>query len=763
MQARKLLEYYYHLVLYRPEFPAQKRGDHWVSPERTYVPYESIFGGESVAGYDLYIGKAEIEELELALGEVPEETSTPCYLCFLRTDKRGYYSPKSFFISPVLFALAKILKEGNLRAQLDLNLINRANDEFDEFLRAFDRKLEFRELNELFNYVVNKLNLSAFFSQCTALIQERDKNKHHVLDGYLMDLESILRDPAETDLWDRCAEALPKVLHQATPYQNDYTLAHLLHWTHPEQNSLSLWPGHASLSLREQVLLNQALSAKESRPVYFPSVRTQEAAVRLTLEWVSAALIERASAMARYSRPDDAFQEVPFTGNKEYSTSWYLPDGRILDTGCFILGKDPKFLQDLREAAQEVLKTHAPKDWYTIQGAPYFIQRFAGSGDVVSYLRSVHKADGAGLDALIHQSGADWEATRHQFRRAFENVLRKREKLLADYKTTFGYPKLLEKVEEAGLRRAALTLKWEASGASRDYKESEVKKRSEAVAELQDRHAALLGELSFFKRWLRFLFKKDPQVVALGHLEEEQKAKEEEVTQSQRDLNMALSEYHSLTSELEQLKEEEQGKKEELAAAQQHMVAFREHYGEAYAEESDVSALLHQHLLGPKALWVDEEYNELRHKLFEEALAVHQAFIGSSRAMKTDLTLFAMALEGRIRDEDLEEIFPTFLRIFALLTPIVYVATDYAPYLFSGAKKEALPQLLMPEAGRTPFWEACGPLWRSRHLVAFHLGEDHWSFPQVPQIIQANAASALLGVKDPSMLDVSLADVLNVL
>lgn len=763
MEARKLLEYYYNLILFRPDYPSSQRSDHLISDERTYVPYESIFGGESLHGYEVYIGKTETELLSRAIGDAVEDTQSDTYLCMLRTDKRGYYIRNSFFISPVLFALAKILKERNRNTLLDLNLINRANDEFDEFLTAFDRKLEYRELNEVFNYVVNKLNLSEFLPDFLSLIKERDPYGHNAADGYLMDLEGILSAPADSEKFELIAKSLRKVLRKASPLREEYTAQRVKEMTSPEKNSLGMWPGHDHLSLREQLVLNQ-LSGQRSAPLTFvPMVSRRAQALRLLPEMLTTSLIERAASMTRYSNPDDAFREVPFQDNKAFASSYHLPEDRLLTPGLILLGKGTDFIQDLERVMEPVLSALQPAPYFTSEGKLHIVTKLTSNRSVIHYVKDVFKAKGEGLDFQMSQTAGDWEETRQGFRELLNEVLRKREEILQEYRTTMGYQEVLEKVSSAALRRDELKARIESSEASKIFKETELEKRSGALEEHELAQQELENRMGFFKRWLGFLFPGDDDVVQRRVMAEKEKELEAELAESKRELNLVMTEYHDRNEELSQVEADYLARQSTLSQAVANIASYREKYGKAFADDDTLKKLVRDGLKLDSQLWVSEEYNDLRKKLLQEALKVHRSFISHSRAMKTNMSLFALLLEDRIQDRDLQKIYIELLKSATILNPLTYISTDYEPYFLSVASANDLGAALIPEAGKQPLAESMGPINRFQTITAFNIGEDHWVFPEVPAAVARNLSSRILGVQDPETLDLSLADVLNVL
>lgn len=763
MEARKLLEYYYNLILFRPEYPTWKKSDHVVTDERTYVPYESIFGGESVHGYEIYIGKTETEQLSRALGEPIDEMQSFTYLCMIRTDKRGYYIRNSFFISPVLFALAKIIKERNPATLLDLALINKANDEFDEFLVKFDRKLEFRELNEVFNYVVNKLNLSEFLPEFRALVKERDHLGHNVSDGYLMDLEEILSSRENSEKLENVGASVKKVLKNASPIREDYTPERVKEMTSPEKNSLGMWPGNDRLTLREQLIVNQMISGKSMPFTFFRMLNEPKQALRIIPEVLTASLIDRAAAMTRYSNPDDAFKEVAFKDNKEFSSAYHMPDDRLLNATMVILGNKPDFIRELEAKMDPVMAALQPAPYFQANGKPYLVQKYTSNRDVIRFIRDVYKGDGTGLAYQMNEDPGSWEDTRRDFRKVLDEVLRKREEIMQEYRTTMGYQDVLEKVSSSGVRIEELKARIESSEASKTFKENELSKRKDVLEEHSQSMRELKNEMGFFKRVLKFLFTRDEQVIEYTKLEEEHKKLEEGIEGSNRELNLVLTEYHSLKSDLAQEEADFSDRKAHLEESAHNIAGYKEKYGQAFADDEIINRLVRENLKLETEVWTNEAFNDLRKQLLAQALKVHKSFVSSSRAMKTDLTLFAMIMEGKIRDRDLNQVYVNLLKVSGILSPLIYLSTEYEPYFLSVAAKESMGNVLIPEAGILPLREACGALWKFKNITAFNIGTDHWSFPEVPGVIQRNLSGRILGVKDPQTVDLSLADVLNVL
>ena len=764
MEARKLLEYYYNFILFRPEYPMLKKTDHLVTDDRTYVPYESIFGGESINGYNLYIGQAEIEDLIWSMGEEVPDGGAKAYLCMIRTDKRGYYVKNSFFISPVLFALAKILKEKKPGTQLDLTLINRANDEMDEFLGTFDRKLEYRELKEIFSYVANKLNLSEFLQGFSTLIQERDIYGHSIPDGHLRDLEEILSSDKECPGIETMARNVKNVLKNASPLDENYTPERVKEMISPEKNSLGMWPGHDKITLREQLVINQIINGRDKPFTYFRMIHDKDQALRLLPEIITANLIERAAAMTRYSKPDDAFTEKPFKDNKEFASAYHMPEERLLNNALIMMGKDQGFIDDLEQNLDQVMTALDPNPYFLNGQKPYMVQKFSNNRDVIKFIRDVYKGKkDKGLADQLEGETYDWEEARKSFREVLDRVLIKREEIMQEYRTTFGYQDLLEKGSAASVRVEELKARIESSEASREFKEKEMEKLTAVLEEHELSMQELQNEMGFLRKYFPFFFQNDEKVIRYRSMVEDHKKYLEEMEEEKRELNMILSEYHSLKDELEQEDNNYKTRKTQLEDSAQDIASYRVKYGKGFTDDEILHRLVRENLKQDSGVWLSEEYNDLRKELLAESLKVHRAFLSNSRAFKTDLMLFVRMLEGKIQDRDLDRVYIDLVKVYSMITPVLFIGTDYAPYFLAVAEPYEFKSVFIPEAAQLPLAESAGILWRFKQVTSFNLTGDHWSFPETPQVIAKNLSTSILGVKDPEILDLSLADILNIL
>jgi len=114
--------------------------------------------------YDICIGKTKVQDLILymlnVIGEnddiIEIDTSLSC-LCSFKLTSDGMYIDKSFSISTYVWAVSGIIAKKSLNADLSKNSLDRLNASINEFIPA-NKKLEYRDLKEIYNKVVNRIS-----------------------------------------------------------------------------------------------------------------------------------------------------------------------------------------------------------------------------------------------------------------------------------------------------------------------------------------------------------------------------------------------------------------------------------------------------------------------------------------------------------------------------------------------------------------------------------------------------------------------------
>lgn len=396
MEDRKLMELYYNMILMKPEYPQIVKGDCVLNKDKNYVPYESIFGGTSGAGYDIYIGKVDVNEL-LDITQIADEYKgkRETYLCKFKADKKGYYKRNSFYISPLIFAIAKMNKEKNEFCDIDINAINKANDEFNDFLLLLDRKLEAKELSEVFNYVVNKLNLSILNLEFNGVIKEANLFLHSEDDGILLEIEKLLSRRQQSEKVSNLL-TFKTTLADKKRKQNTIEKDSIIKLSHPDMNSVGMWPNLDSLNLREQVALNELIGRKKEKLEKVDIVTSNESIEKIALEYIVANTIERAMILSSYEDPDDAFREIDFEENRLYSSTFYEIDERIANKNLVVCDSKNEFFKFLnKKVIGEFEKNNKYKkllqEVFNIGKLPYIFEKLNSNFDVLNLVNETWK------------------------------------------------------------------------------------------------------------------------------------------------------------------------------------------------------------------------------------------------------------------------------------------------------------------------------------------------------------------------------------
>lgn len=762
METGKVLEYFYNLILFTPDYPKEERNDHTVNSDRRYVPYESIFGGESEGGYDIYIGKTETGDLRSEfLSYQIKEPSVTTYLAMIKTDKRGYYIKDSFYICPAVFALAKIIKENNPDSSLDINLINKANDEFDKFLVGFDRKLEYKELNEVFNYVTNKLNLGEMIPEFSALVKARSLVESNENDGYLRDIENILISGRLSQNLDQTIRSVGKVMKNASVISGDMTPEKIRELSHPDKEPLGIWSERHG-NLNTQLTVNSMTNDMNEGIRYFRNLKDKDEATGVILDVLVSNTIEKALALSRYNDPDEAFTEVRFNKNKEVSTVFYSMDEKLRNYCLFMAGHKRDALKDLKFEVDKVFNRIDQKPFFSVYDTPEILFELTSNRSVFDYIDNVYRLKDKGLKVQLNSAPEDYDRIRAEFRKALDNVIKKREQIKTDYSVAHSINELEKRVSYTDSRKEELRGRLDSSEAAMNYKESELRKKKFDLEAFEKEISIQNDNVGFFKKLLPFFFNEDPEVIKLKEMEEKRENMKKDAEETNRDLNRIKNEFLNLNDDVKMNEEEYELKKQTLQSSKDRIEELKTIYGDGFTEEETFMDLSVKPLSESGEIWKDEEYDRLRSELFYVALRLIRTFVLRSRNLKTDISLFIALMEGKMPEEDMKKSFRYLLSAMSLVYPLTYISTEYAPYILSLTGNESFENLIIRDSNEHELLRSSGLLWRFRKISALNSGE-RIKAQAVPEYIKRNLSKKLLSESDPSVYDVTLSEIFDVL
>lgn len=620
--------------------------------------------------------------------------------------------------------------------------------------------------------------------------EEEDKTR--ILNSFFVDdLQKVI----EAFSRDDCGAAIKSYLNEtevseASRFNLDDRKI-LEKYVAPEYIPLGRWASDDDKyqSLMQQAGINLAL-AKDERKGNLFSVNGPPGTGKSTMlrDIIAALMVERASSLTRFDNPHDAFSQVAeIPVGRGVKIPLYKPDSQITGFEIVVASSNNTAVQNItqeipgkdsvgreylgeavyfRQAAENVFSYNEKiQPWGMVAAVlgnssnrQKFIQRFwfdnptednPGAVSLRSILKNSEPVSVAEwkkektefikirdrVSAMIEQ--------RQKYFHSLEEEIRLRSERNNNLRKLETSQKELQETEEAGLRIS------ENLSASR-IRFEEKRRYIETIA---------LTKPSIFC-FLRSIFSKQP-----------------EVEQFNESMNSARLEFEQVKGQITMLEDEQQAvqnKKSHLFQSIESQEKVQKLILEAERLNDEVIEGGRQTLgaqafadedwwnrdereLQLRAPWLDKELNNLRARLFLQAMKLHEVFIRVARAkIIKNLSLWA----GNAHLEN-QEFYRYLWQTFFFVVPVV--STTFASFgrMFENLGRESLGWLLIDEAGQSVPQAAVGAIWRTMTAIVVGdplqiepvIGLDETVIEQVRQTYEVDAEWSLTTASVQTLAD----------
>ena len=555
----RLLDYWYAVEFFQPVYPINAKEDCDLRKNRLPWPPEKSDPKARIS-YDIYFGHSLVSDcvewlagkLSLPVDEsLAERSQTSVCLCALKVDENGVYISDSFAVSGFAWALGRLAAAKRFTARIDYieleNLNKKINDDFCEKAAPFT-------LNELL-VVINTVRAKTCIEDglFTPTLWARKKIQYQKKDGsfpplnpatelmqsfYIRDIDDIRKNPKYQV--ENFAESLCGDPPERTLIDSD--IVSMRKWLSARYFPKGVWPSEYSPNLMQQLAINLAISGHGIFSVNGPPGTGKTTLLR---EILACNIVKRASIFAKYKEPDDAFEKMEFANPPDiYSCTYYRPrDDELTEFGVLIATNNNNAAENISTALPAAVTADRTGKFTNLAGIheTYFadvasellgkpawglVSARLGKKENINELkeRLWWAGDGITLKRYFLQPDTDWESARRNFIDAMKAVdderahIAKAQDLLAQ----FGAIIENEKRETGATRRCRA----EMIDLHRKYKKTQTDSTNleKELLNLNEGIGLLENSLSWLKRNLTGIFKKDPAVIELSRLKQEREA-----------------------------------------------------------------------------------------------------------------------------------------------------------------------------------------------------------------------------------------------
>jgi len=747
----QLLEYWYSLEFFQPNWPVREKEDFNLVKNLPPWPVKNP-DPQIRASYDIYFGKAIAYDLIVwafnNLGLIVEDSpidrdqSKVCS-CAWKVNEEGIYVPESFAISSFLWALCTMVHANDFKVNLNLDDLERFQAQFNTALIEKETPFSLPDLQSVFMQVCGKLGIPNDIAGSS--IWAHRKLQYRKKDGtfpplepatelmssyYVRDIACIRKNPGERVR--RYAQALCDPLSQRVSVDsNTYAMQRCLQ---AERFPKGAWPSVYFPSLMQQLAINLADLDQSIFSVNGPPGTGK---TTLLKEIVASSVVQRAALMARYASPDTAFQKQEFTNPPDkYNRTFYCPDETLTPFGILVASNNNAAVENISvELPKAISKDrtghfvhteHRDKAYFADiatsllgESAWGLISARLGKKKNLSELkdRLWWANEGATLKQYYDEPQPDWKTAQRNFLAALASVEKEQARITQVQKTLEHYYAAIEAEQDEMNRLGECQV--EQSKQLHLYREQQIVLDGlEGIHSAQQQNTEILkASLSWFKRLLPILFKKDPVVQEWKQIKLDAGKTLITITR-QRTILQAKDQ--ALQATQEQCRVHETARQKARAEQQRLNTLLepkRKRFGSNFADDKfwlDICTNEDSHSACP---WTDEGYDILREELFYQALMLQKAFVLNSNSVKQNLNRLFGMWDGRFSAEDRKAAYGSLLNTLFFVIPVISTTFASVHNFLDGVQPNELGILVVDESGQATPQSALGALWRTRKAI----------------------------------------------
>jgi hypothetical protein len=765
-EAQKLLNYWYNLEFFSPFWPEKTKDTVYINRPNNRMPW--IIKDDQRYIYDIYLGKIKSQDLIVNMlnsidekdDAIEKDNSQSCVCAFkLRSD--GTYVGGSFSISTFVWAVAKIITEKNLRTDFDTKEIDKLNSEINDSIISINNKLEYKDLEEIYAIVMEKILLKQNNSIFNVVINKKYAKKENgerkvkekkqngqedeaddidtstdmLSSFYVSDIDMIRQKIQSGDSIGKYIESLKMPI--ANRVEIDNNVSQMKKWLSPDKYPLGKWPSIYSPSLMQQIAINMGISDEEQLDNIF-SVNGPPGTGKTTLlkEIIASYVVERATLLSNYQSPDDAFEQCQFDSpENEYLKYYYQPASELNKYGIIVasnnnaavenISKELPIAKDIKKSNTKLFNMDENKEIYfsdiakTLMGSDEecwgLISARLGKKSNINELKQAlwFNKDGVNLQQLYKEELPDWKQAKDTFKNKYQEVLRYRILLQEAIENTNRHNLVTQEYEIA---KKEMNIAKDQMIEQQDLFNQAVKEQEGLKYQIEalEKNAILLNSrIGLFKRLFSFLFRKDPIILQLKHTKHDIDAVTIKLTEHNVRISHLQMLINSTTANFEKAHRYFEEKEKLFLNSCAQIQRYKEQFGKNFADEEfwiDIQKNESSQIASP---WTNKDYDTLREELFYYGLMLHKAFILNSKSVKQNMNCLVNMWNGSFSEKDKIVGYTHLINTLFLIVPVISTTFASVSTFLKYVDKKGLGTLIIDEAGQATPYSALGALWRT--------------------------------------------------
>lgn len=737
-------------------------------PENNCVRYYEVYFGIFTMRSALDV---IVKQMDTSQGFCDEIDEKSCF-CKFRLNADGRFDETSFKISSFPWAINRVKEK-----KIDLDEWDKDFHEFEKrlFVQLFewDEVLDYKKCDQIFERIKSELSweieYADYWMRIDRVVGEKKSQSKEQIEAveeenreidelikandllnsfYVRDLENVIRNVMNQNY----GQALDKYLNHNSDKRIDveHDKDALFEIFDPKNMPYGKWPSGYSLRSMQQLAVNIAMNEEEYTPVFSVNGPPGTGKTTLLRDVVAANVVERAMALCKYEKPDDAFvRELGTITYNQYNNTIKEIDDNLKKYTMLVVTNNNAAAKNITMELPDIKSICAEyHDKYTYfnEISDQILNRKTwgmcaaalgnrkNCSEFIDVFWPLKKEEDELFDFNRYLRKIQTQKTAVQYKENWQNAKKRFCEVLGEVQIEYlnmdDCYRRLKELRKLYISISEITKKSDAVGEHLNCLYGEKEKDEKSVADLEqkltqaeDRKQEIRQQVLFFK--LRyFINSKNSMIVMYKNIEKMKEEYLNEKYEKQDRISVLINQIQDEENTQEQYLKELSEQKSEIEQQKQEIEKFKKEYEVNVPDEDYLMELTGQETpqkykeAQEKAPWNGKRINKLRETLFLEAMNLQRAFVENSSQMRNQLDAFGKMMRGNLSSTQLDKYAAPLFQGFVLAVPVISSTFASIGSFLRYVGREDIGLVLADESGQAMPQAAAGVIWRCRRVIA---------------------------------------------